>query len=170
MSKIKQKVELAANIAIIVTAVLFVGILVQKYFFNSQKNKPPQNIQPVAGTVLNIPDFDWAQKSKTLVLGLQKGCHFCSESAPFYKRLSEAFKDKDVKLVAVLPTSIEESSVYFKELGINNIEIRQAPLANIQTNGTPTLVLTNDKGQVVKFWIGKLPSEEEEDVINQLNL
>ena len=39
-------------------------------------------------------DVEWAVQSKTLIIALQTGCHFC---------------DKGIKLPAVLPSSVEES-------------------------------------------------------------
>ena len=37
-----------------------------------------------------LPAFDgidWAAHESTLVLALRKGCHFCENSMPFYRRL-----------------------------------------------------------------------------------
>jgi hypothetical protein len=97
------------------------------------------------------------------------GCHFCSESAPFYKRIIESVKDKNINLVAAFPTGSEESAAYLRELGLNNMEVRRSPLNNLQVSGTPTLILTNDKGEVTDFWVGKLTPDKETEVINKLN-
>ena len=170
MSKINQKVELAANILIIVVAVLLIGVVAQRYFFNSATapNRPPR-LQPTAGTKINLSDTDWSRQPKTLILALQKGCHFCTESAPFYKRLQESVRDKNVKLVAVLPGKLEESTGYLNQLGLTNLEVKQASLDTLQTSGTPTLILVNNKGEVTHFWVGRLPADKEDEVFNQLN-
>ncbi|HEY0048756.1 MAG TPA: hypothetical protein VGB68_05690 [Pyrinomonadaceae bacterium] len=170
MSKLSQKVELTANILIIVVAVLLVGVIAQKYFFGSSNDSnAPTRVQPTVGTKINVPEVDLSAQPKTLVLVLQKGCRYCTESAAFYKRLQENTQNKNIKLVAVLPGKIEESAAYLSELGIANMEVKQSPLNNLQTSGTPTLILTNDKGEVTNFWIGKLPAEKEDEVIKQLN-
>jgi hypothetical protein len=166
MSNFKQKIELTANILIIVVALMLGGVIVQRYFFTPKK---PEPIQPTVGTKINLPEFDFAEQPKNLILVLQKGCHFCSESAPFYKRLQESTQNKNVKLIAVLPGSPEESADYLKQLGINNLEIKQSPMGNLQTSGTPTLILTNEKGEITNFWVGKLPAEKENEVISRLN-
>lgn len=167
MSKLSSKVELTANILIIVVAVLLVGVIVQKYFFSSPAN--PARVQPTVGAKVNLPDTDLSAQSKTLLLVLQKGCRFCAESAPFYKRLQENTRDKNVRLIAVLPGKPEESTAYLSELGIGNMEVKQSPLNALQTSGTPTLILTNAKGEVTNFWVGQLPADKEEEVIKQLN-
>lgn len=166
MSKINQKIELTANVLIIVVAILLVGVIAQKYLLAP---KQPERVQPTVGTKINLPDTDLSAQPKNLILVLQKGCHFCSESAPFYKRLQESTKNKNVKLVAALPGNTEESAEYLKQIGITNLEIRQSPMSNLQTGGTPTLILTNEKGEITHFWVGKLPAEKEDEVINQLN-
>jgi hypothetical protein len=172
MSKLSQKVELTANVLIIVVAVLLVGVMVQKYFFNGNSStNPPTRLQPTVGAKVNLPEVDLSAQPKTLILVLRKDCRFCTESAPFYQRLQqESTQNKHIKLIAVLPGNIEESSAYLNGLGINNIEVKQSPLSNLQTSGTPTLILTGDKGEVTNFWIGKLPADKEDEVIKQLNL
>jgi thioredoxin-related protein len=168
MSKVNQKVELAANVLIIVVAVLLVGVIVQKYFFGSSSSQPAR-LQPTVGSKINVPEVDLSAQPKTLLLVLQKDCKYCTESADFYKRLLEKTQNKNIKLVAVLPGKIEESKTYLDKLGINNLEVKQSSLDNLQTGGTPTLILTNNKGEVTNFWIGKLPADKEDEVITQLN-
>jgi hypothetical protein len=34
---------------------------------------------------------------------------------------------------------------------------------------TPTLILTNEKGEITHFWVGMLPAEKENEVISRLN-
>ena len=116
-----------------------------------------------------MSDVNFSSQPKTLVLVLQAGCRFCNESAPFYKRIIENTQNKNVKLVAVFPTSVEESKAYLNELGLTNLEVKRSPLDNIQVSGTPTLILTNEKGEITDYWVRKLPSDKETEVINKLN-
>ena len=168
MGRINQKLELTANILIIVVAVVLVGVIAQKYFFSPSKApNQPARVHPTVGTKINLPDTDWSRQAKTLIIALQKGCHFCSESAPFYKRLQESVQKKNVKLVAVLPGKQEESMAYLSELGIANLDVKQLPLNTLQIGGTPTLILTNDKGEVMDY-VGKLSPEKESEVFNKL--
>ncbi|HMG72315.1 MAG TPA: hypothetical protein VK582_02350 [Pyrinomonadaceae bacterium] len=170
MSKLSHKAELAANILIIVVAALLTGVIVQKYFFSKSATVNQQaRVQPAIGSHVNLLDESRSNQSKTLILALQTGCHFCNESAPFYKRLIETVKDKNVRLVAVFPTSIEESKAHLNELGLTNLEVKRSPLENIQVSGTPTLILTNEKGEIMDFWVGKLTPDKETEVINKLN-
>jgi len=163
-----KKIELIANVAIIALAVLVGAVLVQKFFFS--KNVPSGTARPTiaVGSKLDLPGVDWAQNHKTLVLALQKGCHFCSESAPFYQRLVQGAAAKNVKLVAVLPQNLADSREYLNTLALPVIEIRQAQLGSLNVSGTPTLILVDDKGQVAASWTGKLPTDKESEVLARL--
>lgn len=168
MEKINQKIELLANIFIILL-VLAVGIvLVQTYFLAAPQTQQAR-IEPKIGSQMTAPDVDWSQQLKTLILALQTGCHFCNESAPFYKRIIETVKNKNVKLVAAFPTEIEESAKHLKELSLTNMEVKRSSLKSLQVSGTPTLILTNNKGEITDYWVGQLSPDKETEVLNKLN-
>lgn len=167
-SEIYKKVELTANVAIIIVAVLLGYFLVQQ-FTSPNPNKsqqPPKEI--VRGTKIDLPNVDLQSNGKTILLVMQKSCHFCTESMPFYKNLIQRASEKGVKVIAVLPDSIEQSNQYLNEHGIKVNEVRQSSLSSVDVEGTPTLIMLNQKGEVSNSWVGKLPSEKEQEVINQL--
>jgi thioredoxin-related protein len=167
MNTVGRKLETAANIAIIVVAILLSAVIIQRYLLPSSSR--PERVQPVIGKQMNLSDVNWASQPKTLVLALSTTCHFCNESAPFYKRLIENVKGRNVKLIAVFPTDAEKGRAHLKELGLADIEVKQSPLANMQVSGTPTLILTDEKGEVTNYWLGKLQPDKEMDVINKIN-
>ncbi|HEX8567442.1 MAG TPA: hypothetical protein VF648_17520, partial [Pyrinomonadaceae bacterium] len=141
--------------------------IIQKYLLPSSNQ--PERAAPVIGKQMNLSDVNWAGQPKTLVLALSTSCHFCNESAPFYRRLLEETKGKNIRFIAVFSTKTEDSIKHLEKLGINGFEVKQAPISALDASGTPTLILTNDKGEVTNFWIGRLPANKESEVINQLN-
>ena len=161
-----QKLETVTNMAILLAVLILGYLFIEKYFLS--ENTQPQPTEIAKGTKISLPEISWEQNKKTLLLVLQKDCHFCSESMPFYKTLVQKSKEKGIKLVAVLPNSREESIQHLKENGVEIQEVIQASSKNINVQGTPTLILTNDKGEVLNSWIGKLPSEKEQEVIGNL--
>ena len=102
------------------------------------------------------------------MLAISSTCHFCSDSAPFYKTLLQ--NKKDTRVVAVLPQSVEEGKSYLQRLGVSVDEVRQLPLNKIGVHGTPTLILIDTSGSVKNSWVGKLPTEKEADVVKHLQL
>ena len=155
MNKLSQKVEFAANILIIAVAVLLGSIVVKQYFFDKPAvSNQPERLQPVIGSKIDLPDVNWANQPKTIILALNKGCRFCTESASFYQRLIKDAQSKNIKLVAVLPSEKGESASYLNGLGITNLEVKQSTLDNLRVSGTPTLIIANEKGEVANFWVG----------------
>lgn len=167
MSKISQKLEVAANVLIIVVALILGGVLVKKYFFTETA---PERKVPVVGQKVADTGIDLAANQKNVLLVLQKGCKFCTESAAFYKNLIEQTKDKNIKVVAVLPQSKEEAEQYMKELGISGIEVRQSKLDPLNVSGTPTIIVTDNQGVISDAWMGKLPPDKESEVIKKLTM
>jgi len=173
MSKVYQKIELTANILIIAVALLIGGVVVKKYFYPTVSGAPqaaPERKSPTIGGKISNAEFDWSKNNKNVLLVMSKGCRYCTESAGFYKKLIEQAQGKDVKITAVLPQPKAEAEQYLNELGISGIEIRQSQLDSLDVSGTPTIILVNNNGEISNFWLGKLPSDKEEEVLNTLRL
>lgn len=169
---ILKKTELIANIAIILVAILLGGVLVKRFLLpgnDTAATRPEPRIQ--AGTKASLEGVDWAANNRTLLMVLSRDCHFCTESAPFYQRLTRATAGRqDVHLLALFPQSVEEGKKYLDNLGINVSDIRQAAPGSTGASGTPTLILVDRNGVVSKSWVGKLSATEESDVLGQLAL
>ncbi len=161
---IAKKIEVAANIGIVVVALLAAGFFVKSHFA-----RPPEPRQTIPiGSKLEIKGVDWGAKRATLVLALSTNCRYCTESAPFYRELTKNAKDKQVRTIAIFPQPVQDASAYLKNEDMQVDEIRQTPLSAIQITGTPTLLLIDSKGTVQGVWIGKLPAEKEKDVLAKL--
>ena len=166
-----KKIETAANLATIMLVSLFGWALLRGNFVRqSASTTTGQSSGPKVGLNLNqtpLKDINWTGNKSTLVLGLQTTCHFCTESGPFFQRLVVAASGS-AKIVAVLPQSVEESKQYLSKLGVHVDEIRSAPLSSISVSGTPTMLLVNDKGVVRNVWVGKLPEQQQSEVLSTI--
>jgi thiol-disulfide isomerase/thioredoxin len=165
-NRVAGKLETCANIAIIVVAVLIGLVFIKSYVLADRAQPQPRN--PV-GTKVSLPGVDWAKNGQTILLVLQKGCHFCSESAPFYQQLVKETADNGkVRLIALLPQKVDEGRGYLSELGVTVQEVKQTPLNSLGVTGTPTLLWVNGEGVVTNSWKGKLPVEKESEVLAKL--
>lgn len=169
MNKIQQKLEVTANVLIIVVA-LVLGVVLIKKFLLDQPAPAPERKAPVVGQKIADTGINLAASPKNVLLVLQKGCKFCTESAAFYKKLIEQTKDKNVKITAVLPQSKDEAEQYIRDLGISGIEIRQSQLDSLNVGGTPTIIVTDNQGVISDTWMGKLPPDKESEVIKKLTM
>lgn len=164
-----KRIELLANISIIVVAILLGVVLVRGYLLSGSPKSDAAESAPIKpGTKLPLTGVDWQRSDKTLLLVLSTNCHFCSESAPFYQRLTQQKAGRgDVRLIAVLPQSADEARKYLDDRGIPVDEIKQAAPGATHTTGTPTLIMVDRTGSVVESWIGKLTPEKEVEVLNR---
>jgi thioredoxin-related protein len=167
MKGLSKKIEVAANISIVLVAILLGTALIKNYVFTKKQDKPSTI---TIGAKLALPGIEWAKSDQTLLLVLQKGCHFCSESAPFYKQIVQEFGNRsEVQVIAALPQEVGESKQYLNELGVQIANIRKINPASLGVTGTPTVVLVDRTGTVTGVWVGRLPRESESDVINRLS-
>lgn len=169
MNKMFRGTELAANVAIILVGILLGTVLVKNNLFSSPPAlaAPPPAIAP--GTKLSVEGVDWKTNGRTLVLALSVGCRYCTESAPFYKRLAqERANFPNIRLVAVFPQPVAEAQKYLSDLGVSVDEVRQVRLDTIGVAGTPTLIFADASGAVVASWRGKLPGDKETELLARL--
>jgi hypothetical protein len=166
MNKLKQNVEFLANVAIILLAVAICAVLARQYVFPGAE---PGSPRPAVGSKLELPGVDLSSGGKTLLLVLQQGCHFCTESGPFYQKLAREVTERarGVKVVAVLPQAPDEGRRYLSTLGVPEVEVRQASPKDLGVEGTPTLIMVSD-GTVSDVWVGKLDAAEEAQVLGKL--
>jgi hypothetical protein len=157
---ISKKIELAANLAIVVVSCLLAVALVKAYFLNESSKE--ETLTPSVASL----DIPWNQKEQTLILALSRNCRFCTESAPFYKRLSQS--KGNTHLVALLPQPVDEGREYLEQLGVSVDEVKQFSLEKIGVGGTPTLLLVDTSGVVKNSWVGKLSPEQEATVLSVL--
>jgi thiol-disulfide isomerase/thioredoxin len=173
-----KNLETAANAAIVIVAIIASITMVRSAVFDGNLRQPGQGSAapvrsvsrapaPPPGANLSLPAVDWAKSNQTLVLALAKGCHFCAESAPFYRRLAgEVAARKDLRLVAVFPHETEdEARSYLDGLGVPIAEVEQAPLQSIGARGTPTLILADNTGKVVESWTGAQRADKEAEIL-----
>jgi len=164
MQNASRKIEMVANVAIIIVACVAVTMLVRNY--RAASLSQPHTIS--AGANMPLKSENWQANSKHLVLAVSTTCHFCTESAPFYRQLVEYCRQQHVRTIAVLPQPVNEAEAYLKGEGVTVDEIRQSPLAEIEVSGTPTLLLVDNHGIVKNVWVGKLPGDKEKEVLKKL--
>ncbi|HEX7318585.1 MAG TPA: thioredoxin family protein [Pyrinomonadaceae bacterium] len=173
MENIKGKIEVAANVAIIVVAVLLCVVLLKSYVIPAPAAR--QSVGGPAGTrgiiksgdAVAVSGVDWEKNGKTLLLVLSTTCHFCTQSGPFYQRLVK--EHGDAKLVGLVPQSASEGQSYLKGLGVEVDDVRQASLGDLGVSGTPTLILVDGKGVAADIWVGALSPNRENEVVSRLS-
>jgi hypothetical protein len=95
--------ETVANLSTIVVSLLLSAVLVKVFLLPEARPSAAAARSRVAkGTSLkgSLPGVDWAKNGRTLVLAISTRCHFCTDSAPFFQRISKE-RPPSTKLLAV---------------------------------------------------------------------
>ena len=158
----KHKIEAAANIIVIVFAVL-VGSVFLKDRFSTVA--PESNAVKAGDKLPNLYGWEWGEHDQTLVLALRKGCHFCEDSVPFYQRLSTQQGRPNSNIVAVFPETADTVKEVVQSEGLGVHALAGVPLERLKIDATPTLLLVDRNGTILKAWIGMLSPREELEVM-----
>jgi thioredoxin-related protein len=167
MSTANKKIELFANVAIILVAIVLCVVLVKKFVLTSDAPTPERK-QPTVGAKVALPDTNFAAKDKTLLMVLKKDCRFCTESAEFYRKITGLAGEKNVQVIALFPHPAQDGQEYLNQINVSVEDKRQADFAALNVSGTPTLILTDKNGEIQKVWVGKLPPDREKEVFDSL--
>src|SRR5579863_2233225 len=94
-----NKIEVLANAATIVVSILLSVVLV-KVFLLPMRSGPASSLELRVGMNLKaaLPDVDWSKNCRTLLCAVSTQCHFCTASAPFFRRIIDS-AGKDVRMV-----------------------------------------------------------------------
>lgn len=162
-----RKMETLVNVAIVVVAVVLCAVLAKQYLFAGGAAGEMRG--PEVGSKVEVAGVDLSGEERTLLLVVQKGCHFCTDSGPFYQRLAReaAARGGRVKLLAVVPHDADEGRKYLSDLGVPVERVAQASLRKLDVSGTPTLIML-DHGKVSDVWVGALTPERESEVLARL--
>lgn len=166
-STLVKKIEIFTNIAIIVVALVLCAVLVKKFLLTDE---PTRKKDIAVGEKVDFEKINWASNKNTLLLVLSKDCRYCTESLPFYQKISQEFgQSPSVKIAAVFPQDVPTAEEYLKTNKLDINQVYQANPSAVGAGGTPTLLLVDENGKVVDTWFGKLmSSDEEEKVLNRL--
>jgi thioredoxin-related protein len=103
---------------------------------------------------------------RTLLLVVRKGCRFCDESMPFYKRLGDdPTLAKRTQFVLVAP---DGEIVSREELAKQQVRVDQVvtkSLAALKVQGTPTAILVGKTGRIEKVMVGRLDEKQQEELV-----
>jgi thiol-disulfide isomerase/thioredoxin len=166
--------QIAANAATLVVACLLSVVLIKTYLLRGNTIQPTIVPTGSAGTVAvgakltsQLPDVSWDSNGETVILALSTHCHFCTDSAPFFRQLSEK-SGRNFKIVAVLPESVAESKIYLDREGVHVNQLKQLSLDRLGVAGTPTMLLLDNRGKVTESWVGMLSPEAQSQALKTI--
>lgn len=116
----------------------------------------------LTGSQISIPGVDWKTDSIHVVLAFSAKCTFCRMSLPFYSSLAQIIRSP---LRVVTPDPTHEVAGIFAAAQITSASFHQLGLDKLGIKATPTLLVVDTSGRVVKDLVGRLDPEREEKLI-----
>lgn len=166
MQEAKNRIEVAANLMIIVVALLLCGVLVNRYVLSDSIVARSDQKGVMPGDRISFDGIDWRESDRTLILALSTDCRYCTESIPFYQKLSEKrTQGSGVRLITLMPQEVEGAKKYLTEHKVQVDGMAHISQSNTFPKGTPTLILVGKDGAVIESWAGKLTTDRENKVL-----
>jgi hypothetical protein len=167
--EVKSKIETAANVIVIIFAVVVGSVFLKDRLSPAA---PESNAVKAGDQLANLDGWNWGAHDQTLVLALRKGCHFCEDSAPFYRRLDthQQQGEPNSSIVAVFPDTPDTVQEVVQSEGLGIHALAGVPLERLKVSATPTLLLVDRSGTVRKAWIGMLSPREELEVMKAMTV
>ena len=147
------------NVLLIAAGVLFVGMLAK---WNAVRHSRPERGSVMTGKKLDVAQVRWDGVRQTVVFALSTNCHFCTESAPFYRQFIHDLEARSgARIMAAFPQSIQESRAYLRKVDLPIDEVYQSNFMAQGVFGTPTVLLVNGAGVITTTWVGKPDSSQQ---------
>lgn len=162
----RRKLEVAADIAVIVIVVV-VSVALAKMYLGGRR-ATPEVVR--VGDRLRLSGVNWDGK-RTLVLVMRAGCEFCEKSGPLYRRLAAMERHGEIaaRILAVLPDSRASARAFLASEGLSSVDsICDVPLARLGVPGTPMAILVDERGRVSAVWVGLLGNAKGSDLIRSV--
>lgn len=87
---------------------------------------------------------------------------------PFYQALSKMRSTNGLQLVALSREPVEITRTYTSEQGLQVDAVAMMKGQEIETSGTPILLLITQRGTIDASWIGQLSSSQQQEVVKHI--
>ena len=151
-SKLSEWLQAMANVTVIAVCILVAWLAVKR--MGAAPNAPSSaEIYEVGESTAPVPGVDFTAAQATLVMVLREDCHFCQESVPFYRQLSEARLTNPNSAVRVVVASTDPQdalSAYLQSKEIHVDAVATIKPGALKVPGTPSLVLVDRGGKEMR--------------------
>src|SRR5262249_2048298 len=169
-SKFRRNVELCANVAIFLMVIGYAVVFAKNYFSKPKQLNPPGAEFVKGERIKDIPGVDFSTYSNTVLLALNTGCTYCTQSIAFYKRLAEFVSKNNgsCQIIALFPNKEDKVSEYVKEHQLPIKYVGKVDYDALKVKATPSLILADSRGKIKEYWTGKLSEDREKEVFNSI--
>ena len=170
-SKLKNSLETITNLAVLLAASGVLIALSWGYFAQSQTPLAVAGMQR-GQSLAQLPTVDYAGKTQTLLIAMNTQCQYCTESVSFYNTLADRVRpgSKGTRIVAVFPNKKDEVQKYVDSNGFRLETLADVDFATLNVSFTPTVMLVDSHGKLIDFWIGKVSTDIEQQILSTVSI
>jgi hypothetical protein len=168
-SKVRTQLELTTKIAVWVVAGILLIWGVKLHLNESSPQRLLTGLR--TGNVLSVPaKLSCGGAPRTLVIAMKTSCASCTENIPFYNQIAENYRaNRDQLCVAAVFTEPENDVRRYVQAQRLNVEaIGGTDLTQLRVRVMPTIILIDDLGRVLDFWVGQLGEREKQSVVGAI--
>jgi hypothetical protein len=157
-----------SNIAIIAAATVVVVSYVRPLFAPPAASPNRVRRYEVGEVVPVINGISYGDAERSLLMFVNSGCRFCTESMPFYQTVIER-RNASRTHVPVLALSREPESDARRYVASHDVAFDRVlsigPRADLKLDVTPTLLLVDKAGRLLRIWVGALGPQQQDEIL-----
>jgi rhodanese-related sulfurtransferase len=132
--------------------------------WESSRTRPVQALR--VGSQITIPDVDFADHERTVVLAIAASCRYCMTSIPFHQKLVRAATRNGIPLVVLTEKNrASNPASLLDSIGARDATAIEVDLAALGIEGTPSIFGIDSHGSVTGLWVGELLPRHEHAVL-----
>ncbi len=116
------------------------------------------------GSPLTVRNTSQPTATYSLVLFTSPACHFCVDSAAFHRLLQQEARKNSRPFHIAVPR-VDRARAYLRSAGLDASSARSWEDLSARAYGTPTIVLIDPGGMVLRTWLGALDKEGEAELL-----
>lgn len=162
----RSRIGVIADVCLIITCAITVIATTRTLLFQSASG--PSRPNPVSGFYRigdQLPAADlikYGSSTQTLLMFLSSHCRYCEQSAPFYAELLKSTPRSRVLAIGQEPVS--NLQMFLQQRGVEVDDVLRVDGALFRVPATPSLVLADSNGKVLRTWRGLLTEDQESEV------
>lgn len=162
----RRILNVAANVLLAVALLALIVMAAKRFSFTDHETKAYLSDD---GSSVILADIDLSKSPLTVLLALRTTCRFCEQQTPFYRRLIKEAQSKNVSVIALFQEELVSAHDYLRAEEIDITNVLQVRLRRLGITETPTLLVVNQKGEILSKWVGRLPLPTESHILDMLD-
>jgi hypothetical protein len=168
-NKLRNYLEVGTNVAVLLVAMTILSTFALSFI--QRKPTPVVSKGIEKGQHLPaIPGISYDGSPRTLLIAMNTKCSYCTASIPFYNQLAglQQSDNNPLHIVAAFPNTADEVKQYLSQHKLAVESHDSVALGQLKVAGAPTIILVDQSGRVLDFWVGELKPETQQQVLKSI--